>query len=921
MTPNNVIKYYKDCYQADNRELQLLNFFSKKVENTLFFQEKEELLTGEFSAVHVNDAYADKMHSILHLHGREKKLYYCAFFITGLGTNMQGKEQKICAPLLLYPAQITFQDGLNMVSVNFQNRLINFSILYKIRDKHLDDKEFYLKVREQLPQGHVDLRGAGDVERCLQHWCSQIETSEVLFYPTLTSERTLKQITNITRLKEQKGYRLVPSCALGLIKKSQQTIGVLHELEVLGKQQSFSQPLQHLLGMGRQRYQEAAQSFEYTPALLSEAQKQILHSAQQNPLTLAIGPPGTGKSFTIANLAIDFFTRGKSVLIVSRSDQAVDVIAHKIENQLGISGVVVRGGRKDYLKKLKNHLENIISGIGIKGHSQTTIDRYAINLRNIQNQLIELKSSFNSIIKRENKAAKMTAYATERGGPIGKQLIKLYLKLMVSDSPLIQQIKKMEELIASRQENLSQLVTLYYDQMVAKVLKSNRKILNSFLNALRAKTGNIQQRHFDNMNFQTLLNVFPIWLVNTSDISTVLPFGEELFDLVIIDEASQCDIASCLPVIQRAKHVVAAGDPKQLRHVSFLSYAKMKSLREEYDLEDLPEYDFRSQSVLDLINSTIEQQSQVIALDEHFRSKPSIIQFSNIEFYGNKLKIMTQKPDSHLKKSLYWCPCDGKREKQGYNEKEANEIIRKILEISKKEKESDQPTSIGILSPFRGQADYILDNLQKLVPGDVLSRHQVSVGTAHAFQGDEKDVILLSFVVDDDSHPTAIRHINQDEVFNVSITRAKNQQYVYTSIKTNSLPINSLLRKYLEQINVAPSLLPSQLEMEHDVFLQDVLESLDDWQEDFKVFTAYYIAGTLIDIAIEHDNKIYGIDLIGYPGNFSGALELDRYLMLMRIGIKVLPLPYTLWFLKKLHCQNLIREMVGFEELQEHYYV
>ena len=50
-----------------------------------------------------------------------------------------------------------------------------------------------------------------------------------------------------------------------------------------------------------------------------------------------------------------------------------------------------------------------------------------------------------------------------------------------------------------------------------------------------------------------------------------------MFDVAIIDEASQCDIASCFPILFRAKRAVIVGDDKQLPHLSFLGGEKQKN--------------------------------------------------------------------------------------------------------------------------------------------------------------------------------------------------------------------------------------------------------------------------------------------------------------------------------------------------------
>ncbi|MEA1952457.1 MAG: AAA domain-containing protein [Planctomycetota bacterium] len=89
----------------------------------------------------------------------------------------------------------------------------------------------------------------------------------------------------------------------------------------------------------------------------------ILASAGSVPLTLVVGPPGTGKSYTEAALALDHLSRGESVLVASRMNHAVDVVARKIETMIGPGPYVIRGGRKQYLRDLKKFLQQILHGI------------------------------------------------------------------------------------------------------------------------------------------------------------------------------------------------------------------------------------------------------------------------------------------------------------------------------------------------------------------------------------------------------------------------------------------------------------------------------------------------------------------------------------------------------------------------------
>src|SRR5262249_36054048 len=160
------------------------------------------------------------------------------------------------------------------------------------------------------------------------------------------------------------------------------------------------------------------------------------------------------------------------------------------------------------------------------------------------------------------------------------------------------------------------------------------------------------------------------------------PLKIGLFDLAIIDEATQCDIASCLPILQRARRVVISGDPNQLRHISFLPRSRQAELlaRHEIPATEEQRLDYREKSILDFVNDALTSQDQVIFLDEHYRSSPPIIQFSNQRFYAGGLRVMTEKPGITFRDSLVLSHDEGRRNREGVNAEEAKRLIADCLQ-------------------------------------------------------------------------------------------------------------------------------------------------------------------------------------------------------------------------------------------------
>ena len=120
--------------------------------------------------------------------------------------------------------------------------------------------------------------------------------------------------------------------------------------------------------------------------------------------------------------------------------------------------------------------------------------------------------------------------------------------------------------------------------------------------ALIERKKNLQSRLLEDEDFQPLLDTFPCWAVTTYAISESLPLKPGLFDVTIIDEASQCDIASCFPVLFRAKKAIIVGDDKQLAHLSFLEKNKEQSFLSQYNIPDRYQlmWRFRTNSIFDL---------------------------------------------------------------------------------------------------------------------------------------------------------------------------------------------------------------------------------------------------------------------------------------------------------------------------------
>ena len=132
-------------------------------------------------------------------------------------------------------------------------------------------------------------------------------------------------------------------------------------------------------------------------------------------------------------------------------------------------------------------------------------------------------------------------------------------------------------------------------------------------------------------------------------------------------------------------------------------------------------------------------------------------------------------------------------------------------------------------------------------------------------------------------HPTNYRPL---------ITRAKSFQYVLKSVSDEKLKDDSLLNHYFRFIKEFSHV--DEDNESHDRFQQEVVKALHKAGFD-DVKCGYPLAGSLLDILVQHKERYYFIDLVGYPGVFEDAFSLERYKTLARTGIKSFPLHYTLW--------------------------
>jgi len=299
-----------------------------------------------------------------------------------------------------------------------------------------------------------------------------------------------------------------------------------------------------------------------------------------------------------------------------------------------------------------------------------------------------------------------------------------------------------------------------------------------------------------------LIEILPIWGVTNLSAKDSIPLSGGLFDLVVIDEASQCDIPSSIPLLFRAKRMMIIGDDKQLTHISIIPQRKDKNYFDDSNVGlDFDIYSFVNQSLFRIADRQYSlNDKKSLILKGHYRSHSEIIGFSNEEFYHGILNILTDTSRFIVEDpGLFWLDLKGNGKRAGpgniYNLAEATKVAEVMADIINK---YGNNLSYGIISPFRKQAGIIREKVLSMLkskPTDELNKVDLIVGTAHSFQGDEKDIIIFSPVVSKDMPEGTINFVNENKnLLNVAVTRAK-QKLIIVGDMDFAMKKNGLLKK------------------------------------------------------------------------------------------------------------------------------
>ncbi len=596
------------------------------------------------------------------------------------------------------------------------------------------------------------------------------------------------------------------------------------------------------------------------PLICNQSQEETLERLRRAPLTVVTGPPGTGKTQLVVNAVTNAWLDGDKVLVTSTNNGAVDVAVDRAERDVS-SGLLVRTGNHGVREQVPDrivaalvqaatHLSNQAGARGrlkqvATGRAQlreqlARLDELDVKLLQAaeeQEELrqalkeaaralwpdarpLELPISSHAIERRARRLLRTWLFRGFRARRFRRRLGCLKnapLEQLVTWARIEQRIRELSSQLEMGRAEYKQLKSAVGDPATS-LREADQKWADASLYAVRADTATRISSGGDRLavfgaipansdRFRRAIgNSFHHlrgWACTALTAHSNFPMEAGLFDLVIVDEASQCSLAAVLPLAYRAKRLAVVGDPHQLNPIVPLSDGLLKEIATQtgFDNDDLRERGIHHKdgSAYSAFEFAARPQTPVL-LNEHYRCHPHIARWFNKTFYKGELTVLTDVSDTFQRdRAIYWYDVDGAviRPATGswLNRAEAEQTVEQIRGLI----ESGYKT-VGVVTPFTAQAR-LIDQLAKRQFGeDVLEDLDFVSGTAHRLQGDERDAIVLSSVLSPGMSKSGARWIEKERnLLNVAVSRARRALIVVGHPFMGDLgsPTLASLRSYL----------------------------------------------------------------------------------------------------------------------------
>lgn len=630
----------------------------------------------------------------------------------------------------------------------------------------------------------------------------------------------------------------------------------LSELTARRTEELSAGPLGVLLGLGEPGLPGSPQPMPVVVPTNAE-QEAAVAAAMSAVLTVVTGPPGTGKTQVLVNVAAAAVAGGETVLLASKNNHAIDVVAGRLR-AMNSEAAPVRTGKSDRAREaageiraalgrptvapgdladardrweqvrraalplyeqlmelhrlqgelaaadsaLQAHLTTLPAGLGgvhgpverevlVASHQRAvrlldeldrTPDRW-LRRRRRRRMEAEADGQVQTTIGQFDSEAQGVLTGIHLGSGGRAALAAVAAALAAVDlRERFERARRALELAPGRDEAWRAV-----DQsLVGRIAHGNHLVAAAWRERLRAASSTARNRagayavqladgsrSSARGSMPDVLPTFPVWAVTSLASGSNLPLRGGLFDLVVIDEASQSDLASAIPLFFRAKRALVVGDPHQLTHITSVSARRDEQLARTAGLseEEHGRFSYNATSLFAAAERVYNREP--VFLRQHFRSHPDVIGFSNREVYGDRLVVRTL-PDRFLPgMAVEWVDCAGPWEhgRNGRSVRKPVEAEVVLDELERQWKELEPlGRSLGVVSPFRAHVELLRDRLGLRLPSLV---GKLAIDTAHGFQGDERDVMILSPSVGAGLPARTIRFAGDRNLVNVAVTRAR----------------------------------------------------------------------------------------------------------------------------------------------------
>jgi len=600
---------------------------------------------------------------------------------------------------------------------------------------------------------------------------------------------------------EEAKHEIEDGCSFGekintrpemMILERDQVVNLANTFETIEKDEEdgvLSRPLRAFFGdMDRRGVKKNNPSIVIYDEKVNVDQLQVIYNALKKPVTYVQGPPGTGKTNTIFNLLISLYFSNKTALVCTNNNKPVDGIIERFTKEGDYISTIefpyIRLGNKEVMidatKKLIRLLE--IDLPEIDKDADIEEDDLDIDEKNKNDELVELLNLYDK--KRELTENTVCAQKLLSSAKKGKgndhgiiSAIEKQLEEFEKENEKYPEVKNADALskvtIASTSESFRKAIL---NDSIKRIRKLRGSLFKSLRECLLIQDDEERVKSFNKWlispgNTELLTKVFPI--IFCTNISADKLGRDYKFDIAIMDESGQCDMAKALIPISRAERMLLVGDPAQLQPVIVLDRSVNESLKEKYLIDD--KFDYVKQSILTHCLDS-DKVSARLMLSYHYRSSKQIAYFASRRFYNGKLKLDFAKQEGQIK--FFNC----ENAKASTKDHEAlDEAYFIVNYIKKYGLDKEKQGNVLIITPFKQQAELINRLLKSKGVENIVA------STIHSVQGGEADTIFFSAAVSSRTKTSTYKWLSeQDEIINVAWTRAKKNIFLFgdaTAIK------------------------------------------------------------------------------------------------------------------------------------------